>query len=58
MTRHEDTNFTESDLAHLGETFNKMTQESRTQRDDLLPAGGFERGIAEVGRGLEVGGAV
>jgi two-component system nitrogen regulation sensor histidine kinase NtrY len=28
----------EGDLAHLGETFNKMTQELRTQRDDLLRA--------------------
>jgi two-component system nitrogen regulation sensor histidine kinase NtrY len=28
----------EGDLAHLGETFNKMTHELRTQRDDLLRA--------------------
>lgn len=28
----------EGDLAQLGETFNKMTQELRTQRDDLLRA--------------------
>jgi two-component system nitrogen regulation sensor histidine kinase NtrY len=28
----------EGDLAHLGETFNKMTQELRTQRDDLMRA--------------------
>jgi two-component system nitrogen regulation sensor histidine kinase NtrY len=28
----------EGDLAHLGETFNKMTQELRTQRDDLVRA--------------------
>ncbi|HEX7792602.1 MAG TPA: PAS domain-containing sensor histidine kinase [Afipia sp.] len=28
----------EGDLAHLGETFNKMTQELRTQRDDLVNA--------------------
>ncbi|MBX6424705.1 MAG: PAS domain-containing sensor histidine kinase [Variibacter sp.] len=28
----------EGDLARLGETFNKMTQELRTQRDDLLRA--------------------
>jgi two-component system nitrogen regulation sensor histidine kinase NtrY len=28
----------EGDLAHLGETFNKMTQELRTQRDDLIHA--------------------
>jgi two-component system nitrogen regulation sensor histidine kinase NtrY len=28
----------EGDLAQLGETFNKMTQELRTQRDDLLNA--------------------
>jgi two-component system nitrogen regulation sensor histidine kinase NtrY len=28
----------EGDLAQLGETFNKMTQELRTQRDDLLQA--------------------
>jgi two-component system nitrogen regulation sensor histidine kinase NtrY len=28
----------EGDLAHLGETFNKMTQELSTQRDDLLRA--------------------
>jgi len=28
----------EGDLAHLGETFNKMTQELRTQRDDLIRA--------------------
>lgn len=28
----------EGDLAHLGETFNKMTQELRTQRDDLVSA--------------------
>ncbi len=26
-------------------------------RDDLLPAGAFERGVTEVGRDLEVGGA-
>jgi two-component system, NtrC family, nitrogen regulation sensor histidine kinase NtrY len=28
----------EGDLAHLGETFNKMTQELRTQRNDLVRA--------------------
>ena len=28
----------EGDLAHLGETFNKMTQELRTQRDGLIQA--------------------
>ncbi|MGE3898835.1 MAG: ATP-binding protein [Variibacter sp.] len=28
----------EGDLAHLGETFNTMTQELRTQRDDLVRA--------------------
>jgi two-component system, NtrC family, nitrogen regulation sensor histidine kinase NtrY len=28
----------EGDLAHLGETFNKMTQELRTQRDDIMRA--------------------
>jgi two-component system nitrogen regulation sensor histidine kinase NtrY len=28
----------EGDLSHLGETFNKMTQELRTQRDDLMRA--------------------
>jgi two-component system, NtrC family, nitrogen regulation sensor histidine kinase NtrY len=28
----------EGDLAHLGETFNKMTQELRTQRDDIVRA--------------------
>lgn len=28
----------EGDLAHLGETFNRMTQELRTQRDDLVRA--------------------
>ncbi len=28
----------EGDLAQLGETFNKMTQELRTQRDDLVSA--------------------
>jgi len=28
----------EGDLAHLGETFNKMTNELRTQRDDLVHA--------------------
>jgi two-component system nitrogen regulation sensor histidine kinase NtrY len=28
----------EGDLAHLGETFNKMTLELRTQRDDLMRA--------------------
>ena len=28
----------EGDLAHLGETFNNMTQELRTQRDDLVHA--------------------
>ena len=28
----------EGDLAHLGETFNKMTDELRTQRDDLVRA--------------------
>src|SRR5215510_1476003 len=28
----------EGDLAQLGETFNKMTQELRTQRDDIVPA--------------------
>ena len=28
----------EGDLAHLGETFNKMTQELRTQRDELVGA--------------------
>lgn len=28
----------EGDLAHLGETFNTMTQELRTQRDDLMRA--------------------
>src|SRR5215216_6227302 len=28
----------EGDLAHLGETFNKMTQELRTQHDDLMRA--------------------
>jgi two-component system nitrogen regulation sensor histidine kinase NtrY len=29
---------TEGDLAQLGETFNKMTQELRTQRDDIVRA--------------------
>ena len=28
----------EGDLANLGETFNRMTQELRTQRDDLMRA--------------------
>src|SRR5207302_2989659 len=28
----------EGDLSQLGETFNKMTQELRTQRDDLMRA--------------------
>src|SRR5260370_35097796 len=28
----------EGDLAQLGETFNKMTQELRTQRDELVSA--------------------
>ena len=28
----------EGDLAQLGETFNKMTQELRTQRDDIMRA--------------------
>src|SRR5436305_14576512 len=28
----------EGDLAQLGETFNKMTQELRTQRDDIVRA--------------------
>jgi two-component system nitrogen regulation sensor histidine kinase NtrY len=28
----------EGDLAHLGETFNKMTQELRTQHDDIVRA--------------------
>ena len=28
----------EGDLAHLGETFNKMTHELRTQHDDILRA--------------------
>jgi two-component system, NtrC family, nitrogen regulation sensor histidine kinase NtrY len=28
----------EGDLAHLGETFNRMTQELRTQRDDIMHA--------------------
>jgi len=28
----------EGDLAHLGETFNRMTQELRTQRDDIVQA--------------------
>jgi len=28
----------EGDLAHLGETFNKMTQELRTQHDDIMRA--------------------
>jgi two-component system nitrogen regulation sensor histidine kinase NtrY len=28
----------EGDLSHLGETFNKMTQDLRTQRDDLMRA--------------------
>jgi len=28
----------EGDLAHLGQTFNRMTQELRTQRDDLVRA--------------------
>jgi len=28
----------EGDLAHLGETFNRMTQELRTQRDDIVRA--------------------
>ncbi|MGE3148342.1 MAG: ATP-binding protein [Pseudorhodoplanes sp.] len=28
----------EGDLGHLGETFNKMTQELRTQRDDIMRA--------------------
>ena len=28
----------EGDLAQLGETFNNMTQELRTQRDDLMRA--------------------
>lgn len=28
----------EGDLAHLGETFNRMTQELRTQRDDIIHA--------------------
>jgi two-component system, NtrC family, nitrogen regulation sensor histidine kinase NtrY len=31
-------NKSEGDLASLGETFNKMTQELRTQRDDLVSA--------------------
>lgn len=31
----------EGDLASLGETFNKMTQELRTQRDDLMNASGL-----------------
>ena len=31
----------EGDLATLGETFNKMTQELRTQRDDLVNASGL-----------------
>ena len=31
----------EGDLASLGETFNKMTQELRTQRDDLVNASGL-----------------
>ncbi|MCR6734341.1 MAG: PAS domain-containing sensor histidine kinase [Afipia sp.] len=31
----------EGDLANLGETFNKMTQELRTQRDDLVNASGL-----------------
>jgi two-component system nitrogen regulation sensor histidine kinase NtrY len=31
----------EGDLAQLGETFNKMTQELRTQRDDLVSASGL-----------------
>lgn len=31
----------EGDLATLGETFNKMTQELRTQRDDLMNASGL-----------------
>lgn len=34
-------NKSEGDLAHLGETFNKMTQELRTQRDDLMNASGL-----------------
>ena len=28
----------EGDLAQLGETFNRMTQELRTQRDDIMHA--------------------
>ena len=31
----------EGDLAQLGETFNKMTQELRTQRDELVSASGL-----------------
>ena len=34
-------NKSEGDLANLGETFNKMTQELRTQRDDLVNASGL-----------------
>lgn len=34
-------NKSEGDLASLGETFNKMTQELRTQRDDLVNASGL-----------------
>jgi two-component system, NtrC family, nitrogen regulation sensor histidine kinase NtrY len=32
------THRSEGDLAHLGHTFNKMTQELRTQRDDIVRA--------------------
>jgi two-component system nitrogen regulation sensor histidine kinase NtrY len=35
---HVPTRHAEGDLAQLGQTFNKMTQELRTQRDDLVRA--------------------
>ena len=43
----------EGDLAHLGETFNKMTQELRTQHDDIVRA----RDLIDSRRRFHRGGA-
>ena len=41
----------EGDLAHLGESFNKMTQELRSQRDDLIGAPRPDRPAPPLHRG-------
>ena len=45
----------EGDLGHLGETFNKMTPELRTQRDDLIARARPDRQPPPLHRGGAVG---